>query len=161
MAVRHRRLFTRAEVIDTIFTAGSDDKDDGEEILEGDLESDLEDESHLLDDTPSLDLDQEAAVYMKDKPTKWGFKLYELCESQTGYVYSLEMYCADKRISNKPVDVSMRLMEPLLNQGYRLYLDNYYCCPELWSRLQGRQSPIDGGDLPEKPCRDVSRTLQW
>ncbi|GFS21352.1 protein FAM91A1 [Elysia marginata] len=51
-------LFTR----DTIFTAGSDDEDDGEEILEGDLDSDLEDESYLLDDTPSLDLDQEAAV---------------------------------------------------------------------------------------------------
>ena len=57
-------------------------------------------------------------VFMKDKPTKWGFKLNELCESGTGNVYNLEKYCADKRISNKPVDVTMRLMEPLLKKGY-------------------------------------------
>ncbi|KAK3791997.1 hypothetical protein RRG08_035485 [Elysia crispata] len=83
-------------------------------------------------------------VFMKDKPTKWGFKLYELCESGTGYVYNLEMYCADKRISNKLVDVTMRLMEPLLNKGYKLYLDNYYCCPELWTRLQRHRTMIVG-----------------
>ncbi|KAK3744871.1 hypothetical protein RRG08_050809 [Elysia crispata] len=83
-------------------------------------------------------------VFMKDKPTKWGFKLYELCESGTGYVYNLEMYCADKRISNKPVDVTMRLMEPLLNKGYKLYLDNYYCCPELWTRLQRHRTMMVG-----------------
>ncbi|KAK3760521.1 hypothetical protein RRG08_022806 [Elysia crispata] len=25
-------------------------------------------------------------VYMRDKPTKWGIKFYELCESSSGYV---------------------------------------------------------------------------
>ncbi|GFN97529.1 hypothetical protein PoB_002403500 [Plakobranchus ocellatus] len=30
------------------------------------------------------------------------------------------MYCADKWMSNKPVDVTMRLLQPLLDQGYRL-----------------------------------------
>ena len=83
-------------------------------------------------------------VYMKDKPTKWGFKLYELCESKSGYVFNLEMYCADKRISNKPVDVTMRLIEPLLDKGYRLYCDNYYCCPELWNRIQGHNTMLVG-----------------
>ena len=81
---------------------------------------------------------------MKDKPTKWGFKLYELCESKSGYVYSLEVYCADKRLSNKPVDVTMRLMQPLLDKGHRLYIDNYYCCPELWGRLKGRATMMVG-----------------
>ncbi|GFO20777.1 PiggyBac transposase uribo1 [Plakobranchus ocellatus] len=42
-------------------------------------------------------------VYIKNKPTKWGFKLCELCESSSGYVWSIEMNCADKRISNKPL----------------------------------------------------------
>ncbi|GFO01250.1 PiggyBac transposable element-derived protein 4 [Plakobranchus ocellatus] len=83
-------------------------------------------------------------VYMKDKPTKWGFKLYEICESGSGYVYSFEMYCADKRISNKPIDVTMRLMEPILNKGHRLFLDNYYCCPALWTRLQPHQTMMVG-----------------
>ena len=70
-------------------------------------------------------------VYMKDKLTKWGFKFYELCESSSGYVYRFEMFCADRNVSNKPYDVTMRLMEPLLNKGYHLYIDNYYCRPKL------------------------------
>ncbi|GFR77036.1 PiggyBac transposable element-derived protein 4-like [Elysia marginata] len=83
-------------------------------------------------------------VYMTDKPTKWGFKLYELCESRSGYVWNLEMYCADKRISNKPVDVTMSLINPLLDKGYRLYCDNYYCCHELLNRLEGRGMMLIG-----------------
>ncbi|GFO05856.1 hypothetical protein PoB_003236100 [Plakobranchus ocellatus] len=31
------------------------------------------------------------------------------------------MYCADKRMSNKPVDVTMRLLQPLLDQGNGLH----------------------------------------
>ncbi|GFO03118.1 PiggyBac transposable element-derived protein 4 [Plakobranchus ocellatus] len=59
-------------------------------------------------------------VYMKDKTTKWRFKLYELCESSSGYIWSVEMYCADKRMSNKLVDITMRLLQSLLDQCYRL-----------------------------------------
>ena len=83
-------------------------------------------------------------VYMKNKPTKWGFKLYELCESKSGYVYSLEVYCADKRLSNKPVDVTKHLMQPLLDKEHRLYIDNCYCCPELWGRLKGHATMMVG-----------------
>ena len=42
-------------------------------------------------------------VYMKDKPTKWGFKFYELCESKSGYVYRLEMFCRQPGVSNRPM----------------------------------------------------------
>lgn len=38
---------------------------------------------------------------MKDKPTKWGFKLCELCESSTGYVFHFEMFCVSRHLSNK------------------------------------------------------------
>ncbi|GFO43431.1 PiggyBac transposable element-derived protein 4 [Plakobranchus ocellatus] len=55
------------------------------------------------------------------------------------------MYCADKRMSNKPVDVTMRLLqEPLLDQGYRLYFDNYYCCSDLWNQMQERNTMLVG-----------------
>lgn len=70
-------------------------------------------------------------VYMKDKPHKWGIKFYELCESDSGYVYNFEIYCGDPQLSNRPVDVCKRLMENLLNKGYTLFTDNYYTCPEL------------------------------
>ncbi|GFO09178.1 PiggyBac transposable element-derived protein 4 [Plakobranchus ocellatus] len=84
-------------------------------------------------------------VYMKDKSTKWGFKLYELCESRSGYVYSFEMYCADKRISTKPINVITHLIKPILNnKGHRLFLKNYYCCPDMWSHLQPQQTMMIG-----------------
>ncbi|XP_012935902.1 piggyBac transposable element-derived protein 4 [Aplysia californica] len=70
-------------------------------------------------------------VYMKDKPHKWGIKLYELCESSSGYVYDFEVYAGIPGLSNRPVDVCKRLMTPLLHKGYVLFTDNYYTCPEL------------------------------
>ena len=77
-------------------------------------------------------------VYMKDKPNKWGIKLYELCESSSGYVSDFEIYAADPNLSNKPVDVCVRLMQPYLDRGYWLYTDNYYTCPALAYQLMER-----------------------
>ena len=31
-------------------------------------------------------------VYIKNKPTKWGFKLYNLCESTSGYCLNIIPY---------------------------------------------------------------------
>ena len=74
-------------------------------------------------------------VYMKDKPVKWGIKLYELCESESGYVWNLEVMCHQPGVSNKPHDVVHRLLDTLIHTGYRLFVDNYYCCPtwEWWA----------------------------
>ncbi|KAK7504155.1 hypothetical protein BaRGS_00004459 [Batillaria attramentaria] len=96
-------------------------------------------------------------VYMKDKPVKWGFKFYEVCESSSGYVCRLEMFCADKRYSNKPHDVVLRLMDPLLHKGYHVYMDNYYCYEPLCNHLAGHGATMvcgtarkDGQTLPKK-----------
>ena len=77
-------------------------------------------------------------VFMKDKPIKWGFKFYQVCESKSGYVYRFEMFCQDRRLSNKPYDVVLRLLRPLLNKGYHVFMDNYYCEPKICSTLSTR-----------------------
>ena len=64
-------------------------------------------------------------MYMRDKPTKWGLKFYELCESSSGYVYRFEMFCAAPGVSNKPYDVTRRLVSPPELQGYHLFIDTY------------------------------------
>ena len=74
------------------------------------------------------------------KPTKWGIKLYEASESLSGYVWDSEIFAADRTVSNKPTDVVMRLVEPLLDIGRTVYTDNYYCCPELADRLIERET---------------------
>ena len=83
-------------------------------------------------------------VYMRDKPIKWGMKLYELCESQSGYVYRFEVMCRMPSLSNKPTDVVLRLIDPLLGKGYSLYVDNYYCCPPLAHILSQKDTAIVG-----------------
>ena len=70
-------------------------------------------------------------VYIKNKPTKWGIKLYELCESTSGYVYNLEVFCRAPGVSNASGEVVKRLLEPIANEGRTVYMDNYYMCPTL------------------------------
>ena len=83
-------------------------------------------------------------VYMKDKPVRWGMKLYELCESSSAYVYDFEIFAADPELSNKPVDVVMRLSAPLLEKGRSVYVDNYYCCPDLAEQLAEKDTHCVG-----------------
>ena len=55
-------------------------------------------------------------VYLKDKPTPWGIKFYELCESESAYVFRFEIYAADPKVNNRPTNVVLRLIDPLLDR---------------------------------------------
>ena len=73
---------------------------------------------------------------MKDKPTKQGLKLWVLADSANGYTVDFNIYIgkdAAKESSEHGLsyDVVMELMQPFLNQGYHLYLDNFYTSPQL------------------------------
>ena len=83
-------------------------------------------------------------VYMKDKPIKWGIKLYELCESASGYVWDFEIWCRAPNVSNSPRDVCLRLLEPLHSEGRTLFIDNYYCCPLLAHELIAENTNVVG-----------------
>ena len=69
--------------------------------------------------------------YIKNKPIKFGIKLWVLAESKTGYTFNFDVY-AGKNGNTEPhknglaYQVVTKLMEPLLNQGYNLYFDNFY-----------------------------------
>ncbi|CAC5395839.1 unnamed protein product [Mytilus coruscus] len=78
-------------------------------------------------------------VYMPDKPNKFGVKLFMLCDSSNGYCSRLEIYYAtDQNPSPKEkiYDLVMRLMQPYLNKGHKLYVDNYYTSPILFHDLR-------------------------
>ncbi|XP_070205714.1 piggyBac transposable element-derived protein 4-like [Littorina saxatilis] len=82
--------------------------------------------------------------YMKDKPTKWGMKLYELCESVSGYVCNMEVMCHEPGVSNKPKEVCLRLLTPFANKGHTLFVDNYYCNPALADELVAENTALVG-----------------
>ena len=73
--------------------------------------------------------------YMPNKPYKWGIKLYELCESSSGYVHTKEVHGGANNVSYASDQVVLRLMAPLVNKGHALYTDNYYSSPTLFDKL--------------------------
>ena len=69
--------------------------------------------------------------YIKDKPTRWGIKLWVLGDSSNGCTLDFNVYigkAAGQKISEFGLgyDVVIRLMRPFLHQGYHLYVDNFY-----------------------------------
>ena len=87
--------------------------------------------------------------YIKDKPTRWGIKLWVLADSSNGYTVDFSVYigkAAGQRISEFGLgyDVGMRLMRPFLHQGYHLYVDNFYTSFPLFKDLFAQGVPATG-----------------
>uniref|UniRef100_A0A665W4C0 PiggyBac transposable element-derived protein domain-containing protein n=1 Tax=Echeneis naucrates TaxID=173247 RepID=A0A665W4C0_ECHNA len=114
--------------------------------------------------------------YMKNKPTKWGFKLFVLADAATGYTWNFFIYTGrNKSPTGRGLSFSavMDLLHfPLLGSGYMLYTDNFYTSPALFTELSKknfgccgtiRKNHIDfprtqNNDLPKKPERG---DLRW
>lgn len=67
-------------------------------------------------------------VYMKGKKSRYGIKFYELCTSD-GYVLNMKIYkgkSEEVEGLSKIEALVLELMEPYLDRGHHLFLDNYY-----------------------------------
>ncbi|XP_072143614.1 piggyBac transposable element-derived protein 4-like [Dermacentor andersoni] len=76
--------------------------------------------------------------YIRDKVTKWGYKLWVLAESETGYTLQFFVYTG-KRERPGPhglaFDVVGKLCDKYLGQGYKIYMDNFYTSKHLFEHL--------------------------
>jgi len=76
--------------------------------------------------------------YIPLKRARFGIKLFLLCESQSGYLFSFIIYTGKGTVitdkyNDLPVtsQIVVTLLDPLLDQGYCLTTDNYYTSPQL------------------------------
>ena len=90
--------------------------------------------------------------YIPSKRARFGIKIFALCET-SGYMTNFIVYTG-KDNNTFPQDlikevgksgaVVVKLMEPYLDKGYHLYIDNWYTSLELAKHLQAKQTRICG-----------------
>ena len=72
-------------------------------------------------------------VYIKNKPTKWGVKVFVVCDAETGYILNFEIYTGYVDLpddgNGATYHVVIRLLEDYLDQGHCVFMDNYYTSP--------------------------------
>ncbi|XP_023947198.2 piggyBac transposable element-derived protein 4-like isoform X3 [Bicyclus anynana] len=79
----------------------------------------------------------EISQIIPNKAAHRGIKTYEICESQTGYLWRFEVH-AHKR-NHKPASTTalvLKLIEGLEHKGYTLWMDSFYQSPCLARQLK-------------------------
>ena len=62
-------------------------------------------------------------VYNPKKPVKYGIKSYVLTDSKNSYCWNLKPYCG---VGATLEETILILLDNLVNQGYKLFMDNFY-----------------------------------
>lgn len=76
--------------------------------------------------------------YIRNKPTKWGYKYWVLADP-TGYTVDFNVYygadTSPRSGKGLGYDVVNTLVEPFRFQGYQVFCDNFYSSPALFTDL--------------------------
>ncbi|KAM3837926.1 piggyBac transposable element-derived protein 4-like [Diretmus argenteus] len=77
---------------------------------------------------------------MKDKPTRWGIKLFMQADAENGYTIDFNVYHGKSDRSTTDFELSydavMDVVKPAyLGTGYHVYVDNFYTSPKLFLDL--------------------------
>lgn len=107
--------------------------------------------------------------YLPLKRARFGVKYFCLCESKSGYLFSSIIYTGKGTIISPQFQnlsissqIVMALMEPLLNMGYCLTIDNYYTSLNLADLLVQNKTDMYGtarSTRKEMPHTMVSKKL--
>jgi len=89
--------------------------------------------------------------YIPSKRSRFGIKIYKLCESSIGYVWNFTVYTGKDTMYGQRhpgEQTSLRIVlevdQDLLDKGYCLYLENWYTSPKLVDTLCTRKTDTVG-----------------
>ena len=84
--------------------------------------------------------------YAPEKPTKFGFKVFVLCDSVENYIYNIDIYTGKKDLPTKNLGARtvMDLLSGLENRGHILYMDNFYSSVDLFRDLETKMFGCTG-----------------
>ncbi len=87
--------------------------------------------------------------YMKDKPVKFGIKMWVAADAISAYCYNFEVYIGKNNdVVNKNLGMAAKvvigLTKPLEKKGHVIYTDNFYTSPVLADFLYSRQTYLCG-----------------
>ena len=86
--------------------------------------------------------------YNPSKRARFGIKVYKTCQSTggaAGYTWNFKVYTGQDQ-GDLPASTStvLELNEDLLDQGYNIFLDNWFSSPNLFMRLRDRRTNVCG-----------------
>ncbi|XP_054259936.1 piggyBac transposable element-derived protein 4-like [Macrosteles quadrilineatus] len=91
--------------------------------------------------------------YLPLKAAKFGIKSFDICESSSGFTWSFIVYTGKGMVFDNPIilpksnmstAIVLSLMEPLLDKGFTLLMDNWYNSPELSKLLKEKNTDTCG-----------------
>lgn len=90
-------------------------------------------------------------VFIPSKRARFGIKSFELCEAKSGYVWNFLIYVGKETIFDESLKdeaygskVVLELIDPLLNQGYMVTMDNWFTSPDLFEKLCNKKTDAIG-----------------
>lgn len=91
--------------------------------------------------------------YMPKKPSKYGIKLFMLCEAESGYVWNFDVYCGQE---SKTVNIVRNLLGRLAGKGHTVYTDRFYTSPTLAEELEKLKTGLVGTTMPNRKGMPVA-----
>jgi hypothetical protein len=92
-------------------------------------------------------------IHLPLKSSKFGIKTFEVCDSNTGYLWKFIVHSGsetdiettlDDGKRNKTSSIVLKLIEDLLGKGCTLWMDNYYNSPDLAAFLKRQGTNVAG-----------------
>lgn len=108
--------------------------------------------------------------YIPSKPSKYGVKMFALCDAKSFYTSNLEIYCGIQpngpfAASNTPTDIVKRLITPIENSNRNLTMDNWYTSLPLTDYLLTKKITVLGtikknkAEIPKEFLPNKSRAV--